>query len=120
MKILLLISLIALFALKAIADVYFDKNNKVWGKRTSDIREIVIFVFAQYFDPGIQGFAAYVFLRYALFNFIYNLVYGHPLLYLGTVATTDRILTKMNPPMWLYLTSIGISLTCGLLLIFIK
>jgi hypothetical protein len=122
MRILLLIFLISLFAFEAIIEALWDKDKKVISKYIQAGQIALIFAFAYWFNPFIREFIAYVFLRYGLFDIVYNLTAHNRLFYIGTVDPVDKKKHFIwdGAPVWAYVLSLVISVGLGTLLIFIK
>jgi len=106
-------------ALNAIGDGLKDSGYKDWGHfcNAASIGVLVTYPFITNNDKTFKSFAtslgSYAFLRFGMFDPIYNSVRGLPIDYIGNTSFYDKALQKMNPQAGLNFARV-VSLTVGI------
>lgn len=102
----------------AVGDGLFDRDEKFLGKLLKDL-EILIFLFIPllFNDYAIiwgYFFLGYIGIRFALFDYIYNLIKGNKLTYISNTGWLGKFMTKLNAPPYAWLFARIIFLIAGI------
>ena len=104
--------ILCLTALEAIYEGLYDKGIKALSGVIELIYKVILYaslilmiqninLFNSINKPGIlEMVIGFLFVRFALFDMIYNITRGNPLFYLGTTKLYDRILSKTGSWGW--------------------
>lgn len=115
-----MITILALIVLDALKDAVKDRQ-KTLGHVLNGIFLLVVLALVTTYRADNPGawIGAYILLRYALFNLVYNLIRGLPIFYIGTTDPIDDLIrgflywTKFSSTHFQFLTKL-IALCIGL------
>ena len=78
-----------------------DSGKKTAGHILKALEVLCLLIVVLYYTGGFGWLiAAYIALRVALFDVVYNLTSGKPLCYHGTSSLWDKFVGWFNPPCW--------------------
>ena len=93
---------------KASGDALSQTGRKLWGhplQLMSSVMLVALFILALIFRPEYDNrqivliALSYFALRFFLFDYIWNLFAGMPLIYIGTTSLYDKLLRRIHPAM---------------------
>ena len=94
----IIVYLFACVIIGAGGDALFDGGNKIWGHFFDALEAGLLISGALVLNlrrrDWIAFFLAYVFIRVASFDYVYNLVRGLPIMYLGDTGWWDKFLIQ--------------------------
>lgn len=99
---LIIIYLVAMVAMGAIGDGLFGSGHKTWGHacKAAEVGMLLggSFIFGIPRDGWLPYLASYVFIRFAVFDYAYNLTRGLPLSYHGGTSFYDNFVNRLAAP----------------------
>lgn len=100
----LVITFIVIIVSQSGSDVLFDKKEKGWSKVVECIYVVLFLQIAWLsgfcsFSESVDQSALYLFIRMAIYDPSYNIMYGHKFNYIGTTTPVyDRVMRKISNP----------------------
>jgi len=109
-RLLIVLYLVTAVVVGAIADGLFDEGLKIWGHTLGAVEVCLLLSGAFVFDLRRRDWfafaAAYVCLRIAGFDYVYNLVRGLPILEVGSTSAWDNVISLFPPHGLVFVRSI--------------
>jgi len=106
----------AQIALQATGDALNNHGNKTMGHALNAASTGLVLaspIIIHYEHNPLKYMSAYVCIRFALFDPIYNVASGSPVGYIGNSSITDKFWRSVNPPVGLQMFDRAIVFTIG-------